>query len=77
MQKSSTGLFASTKRQYVSLLPSRAYKHLTLVHQFNDYLPVIYPLASDLLAREMAPDVRVGLRDFFRRVGQSKGIIDQ
>lgn len=39
-------------------------------------MPAIYPLAIDLLAREIAPDIRVALRTFLVRVGLTQGIID-
>ncbi|KXN90258.1 Protein transport protein SEC7 [Leucoagaricus sp. SymC.cos] len=44
---------------------------------FTRYIPAIYPLAIDLLAREIAPDVRVALRTFLLRVGLKQGIIDK
>lgn len=40
-------------------------------------MPAIYPLATDLLAREIAPDIRVALRTFLLRVGLKQGIIDK
>lgn len=44
--------------------------------QFARYMPAIYPLATELLARELAPDVRVALRTYLIRVGLAQGIID-
>ncbi|CAL1701031.1 unnamed protein product [Somion occarium] len=44
---------------------------------FTRYLPAIYPLATELLARDMAPEIREGLREYFTRVGYVQGIIDR
>ncbi|RPD67347.1 hypothetical protein L226DRAFT_452320 [Lentinus tigrinus ALCF2SS1-7] len=44
---------------------------------FTRYLPAIYPLATDLLSREMAPEIREGLRDYFVRVGYVQGIAER
>ncbi|KAH8105989.1 hypothetical protein BXZ70DRAFT_998132 [Cristinia sonorae] len=44
---------------------------------FTRYLPAIYPLATELLARDMAPEIRIGLRDYFMRVGYIQGIMDR
>ncbi|KZW03822.1 hypothetical protein EXIGLDRAFT_743524 [Exidia glandulosa HHB12029] len=41
---------------------------------FTRYLPAIYPLATDLMARDMTKDIREALRAVFTRVGQAKGI---
>ncbi|KAH9853654.1 hypothetical protein C2E23DRAFT_822161 [Lenzites betulinus] len=43
---------------------------------FTRYLPAVYPLATDLLSREMAPEIREGLREYFLRVGYLQGIIE-
>ncbi|KAI0040939.1 hypothetical protein FA95DRAFT_1683526 [Auriscalpium vulgare] len=43
---------------------------------FSRYLPAIYPLAAEMVARETSPDVREGLRDYFVRVGYAQGIIE-
>ncbi|TFK93603.1 Sec7-domain-containing protein [Polyporus arcularius HHB13444] len=43
---------------------------------FTRYLPAIYPLATDLLSREMAPEIREGLREYFMRVGYIQGIVE-
>jgi brefeldin A-inhibited guanine nucleotide-exchange protein len=44
--------------------------------QFARYLPAIYPLATDLLGREIAPEVRQALKTYFLRVGYAQGIIE-
>ncbi|KAI0353492.1 Sec7-domain-containing protein [Trametes cingulata] len=44
---------------------------------FTRYLPAVYPLATDLLSREMAPEIREGLREYFMRVGYIQGIIER
>lgn len=44
---------------------------------FARYLPAIYPLATDLLSRDMSPEIREGLRDYFMRVGYIQGIMDR
>lgn len=44
--------------------------------QFSRYLPAIYPLATELLSRELAPEVRQGLKTFFVRVGFTQGFVD-
>ena len=44
--------------------------------QFTRYLPAIYPLAADLIARDTSPEIREGLRDYFVRVGYAQGIIE-
>ncbi|KAJ3975507.1 hypothetical protein EV361DRAFT_1024791 [Lentinula raphanica] len=44
---------------------------------FARYLPAIYPLAADLLARELPTSVRQCLRTYFIRVGHIQGIIDK
>lgn len=46
----------------------------TMRTQFTRYLPAIYPLATDLMARDMTKDIREALRSVFTRVGQAKGI---
>lgn len=43
---------------------------------FSRYLPAIYPLATDLLGRDLAPEVRQGLKTYFLRVGYAQGIIE-
>ncbi|EIW61429.1 Arf family guanine nucleotide exchange factor SEC7 [Trametes versicolor FP-101664 SS1] len=44
---------------------------------FTRYLPAVYPLATDLLSREMAPEIREGLREYFLRVGYIQGIVER
>jgi brefeldin A-inhibited guanine nucleotide-exchange protein len=39
-------------------------------------MPAIYPLATDLLVRDIAPDIRRGLKVYFMRVGYVQGIIE-
>lgn len=43
--------------------------------QFVRYLPAIYPLTTGLLARDVAPEIRLGLKMYFERVGRTKGIV--
>ncbi|KAF7355292.1 Protein transport protein sec71 [Mycena sanguinolenta] len=45
---------------------------------FARYLPAIYPLATDLLGRDVGPDpqIRQSLRTYFIRVGVCQGILD-
>lgn len=40
------------------------------------YLPAIYPLATHLLDRDLAPEIRAGLKAYYLRVGFAQGIID-
>ena len=44
--------------------------------QFARYLPAIYPLANELLARDTSPDIRDRLSEYFLRVGYAQGIIE-
>ncbi|KAI9001407.1 hypothetical protein BD414DRAFT_431927 [Trametes punicea] len=44
---------------------------------FTRYLPAIYPLATDLLSKEVAPEIREGLREYFMRVGYIRGIVER
>jgi brefeldin A-inhibited guanine nucleotide-exchange protein len=44
--------------------------------QFSRYVPAIYPLVVELLARDVSPEVRLAVRQFFTRVGVSQGIVD-
>jgi len=44
---------------------------------FARYLPALYPLATNLLSRDMAPELRDALRDVFTRVGISRGITER
>ncbi|KZO91151.1 hypothetical protein CALVIDRAFT_542103 [Calocera viscosa TUFC12733] len=41
---------------------------------FNLYLSALYPLVTDLLARDLTPEVRESLRSVFQRVGVAKAI---
>ncbi|KAF8231895.1 hypothetical protein L208DRAFT_1361758 [Tricholoma matsutake] len=43
---------------------------------FARYLPAIFPLATELLGREIAPEVRQPLRTYFVRVGIAQGILE-
>ncbi|TDL29195.1 Sec7-domain-containing protein [Rickenella mellea] len=43
---------------------------------FSRYMPVIYPPAAELLTKDLAVEVRLGLRDFFTRVGRAQGITE-
>ncbi|KII94838.1 hypothetical protein PLICRDRAFT_96881 [Plicaturopsis crispa FD-325 SS-3] len=43
---------------------------------FVRYLPAVYPLATDLLSRDLAPEIRLGLKMYFVRVGYSQGIME-
>ncbi|KAF8558936.1 Sec7-domain-containing protein [Imleria badia] len=43
---------------------------------FVKYLPVIYPLSTGLLARDIAPEIRLGLKRYFERVGYTHGIME-
>ncbi|KAH9938300.1 guanine nucleotide exchange factor in Golgi transport N-terminal-domain-containing protein [Fomitopsis serialis] len=44
---------------------------------FGRYMPAIYPLATDLLSRDLAAEVRDGLREYFQRVGYIQGIMER
>ncbi|KAF8591584.1 Sec7-domain-containing protein [Ramaria rubella] len=43
---------------------------------FTRYLPAFYPLTTDILTREMGPELRAAVRSIFLRVGHSCGIIE-
>ncbi|KAJ7180014.1 hypothetical protein C8R43DRAFT_971372 [Mycena crocata] len=43
---------------------------------FGRYLPAIYPLATELLGRDVGPEIRQSLKTYFARVGISQGIMD-
>ncbi|KAG9317513.1 hypothetical protein JVU11DRAFT_1718 [Chiua virens] len=43
---------------------------------FVKYLPVIYPLSTGLLARDIAPEIRLELKRYFERVGYTHGIME-
>ncbi|KAH9912627.1 Sec7-domain-containing protein [Epithele typhae] len=44
---------------------------------FTRYLPAVYPLATELLSRDMASEIREGLREYFVRVGYVQGITER
>ncbi|KAF8165376.1 hypothetical protein B0H34DRAFT_793771 [Crassisporium funariophilum] len=46
------------------------------VKDFAQYLSVIYPLATELLSRDIAPEIRQPLKTYFERVGYVKRIVD-
>ncbi|KAF9259484.1 Sec7-domain-containing protein [Marasmius fiardii PR-910] len=43
---------------------------------FTRYLPAIYPLAAELLVKELTPDIRQSLKTYFIRVGFAQRIIE-
>jgi len=43
---------------------------------FARYLPAVYPLVTELLSRDMAPEIRQGVRSYFLRVGHAQGIME-
>jgi brefeldin A-inhibited guanine nucleotide-exchange protein len=44
-------------------------------NQFKEYLPQLYPLITDMLAREMAVELWQAVRGFYIRVGQVQNLI--
>jgi hypothetical protein len=42
--------------------------------QFVNHLPTFYPLVTDILGKEVAPEMRLAVRDYLDRVGRVKGI---
>lgn len=44
--------------------------------QFTQYLAIIYPLATDLLSRDISAEIRQPLKTYFERVGYVKRIVD-
>jgi brefeldin A-inhibited guanine nucleotide-exchange protein len=44
--------------------------------QFGRYLSAIYPLAVELLSRDIPPEIRQPLKTYFTRVGLAQRIID-
>jgi brefeldin A-inhibited guanine nucleotide-exchange protein len=34
-----------------------------------------YPLVTDILGKEVAPEMRLAVRDYFSRIGKVKGFI--
>jgi brefeldin A-inhibited guanine nucleotide-exchange protein len=49
---------------------------LIRVDQFAQYLSIVYPLATDLLSRDVAPEIRQHLKTYFERVGYVKRIVE-
>jgi brefeldin A-inhibited guanine nucleotide-exchange protein len=45
--------------------------------QFERYLPELYPLVTDMLAREMAPDLWQAVRSFYVKTGVVKGMMKE
>jgi len=43
---------------------------------FDRYMPAIYPRVTELLARDIAPEIRQGIQSFFIRVGVLNHILD-
>ncbi|KZP02486.1 hypothetical protein FIBSPDRAFT_905804, partial [Athelia psychrophila] len=43
---------------------------------FARYLPAVYPLVTELLSRDMPPEIRQGVRLYFVRVGHAQGIME-
>ncbi|KJA24651.1 hypothetical protein HYPSUDRAFT_65529 [Hypholoma sublateritium FD-334 SS-4] len=43
---------------------------------FNQYLAIIYPLATDLLSRDIPVEIRQALKTYFERVGYVKRIVE-
>jgi brefeldin A-inhibited guanine nucleotide-exchange protein len=60
----------------VSLWITCNHGHANPFFQFSRYLPAIYPLVVELLARDVSPEVRQAIRQFFTRVGVSQGVIE-
>ncbi|VDB92083.1 unnamed protein product, partial [Peniophora sp. CBMAI 1063] len=44
---------------------------------YNRYLPAIYPVAADLLARDTSLEAKESLRDYFMRVGYAQWIVER
>jgi hypothetical protein len=42
--------------------------------QFINHLTTFYPLVTDILGKEVAPEMRLAVRDYLIRVGRVKGI---
>ena len=38
--------------------------------QFDTHIPTFYPLVTDLLAKDVPPEMRLAVRDYLRRVGE-------
>jgi brefeldin A-inhibited guanine nucleotide-exchange protein len=48
--------------------------HDILINQFVNHLSTFYPLVTDILGKEVAPEMRLAVRDYLVKVGQVKGI---
>src|ERR1700722_490505 len=46
------------------------------IFQFARYTPAIYPLAAELLTRDLVPEIRQALKKYFLRVGYTQGIVE-
>lgn len=44
--------------------------------QFETHIPILYPLVTDMLSKELAPEMRLAVRDYLKRVGQVKGFAE-
>ena len=44
---------------------------------FDEHVHTFYPLVADLLLRDVQPEMRLAVRDFFLRAGQRRGIVPQ
>jgi brefeldin A-inhibited guanine nucleotide-exchange protein len=42
---------------------------------FEEHLAVLYPLICDLLGKELAPEMRLSVRDYLKRVGTAKRLV--
>jgi hypothetical protein len=43
--------------------------------KFSTHLPTLYPLVTDVLGREMQPEMRQSVKAFFGKVGRVQGLI--
>jgi brefeldin A-inhibited guanine nucleotide-exchange protein len=43
---------------------------------FNRFLPALYPLVVELLARDMSPELRDAAKMFFTKNGQVQGFLE-
>lgn len=69
--------FAKFDDKAVSSTARTCHTRCSFITQFSRYLPAIYPLAVELLARDLAPEVRQNLRDYLVKVGYIQGIIER
>ncbi|WVQ80563.1 hypothetical protein IAT38_002668 [Cryptococcus sp. DSM 104549] len=44
---------------------------------FETHIPTFYPLVTDILVKEVAPEMRLTVRDYLRRVGEVKGFLEK